>query len=66
MVFSLFPFTTLPKKWCEKAITVPQIKKLLMQGKTDKIKGFKSKKGSTFEATLTIVNGKLKAQFVNK
>ena len=54
---------TLPKKWCEKAITVTQIKKLLTQGKTDKIKGFKSKKGSTFTATLTIADGKLKAQF---
>lgn len=54
---------TLPKKWCEKAITVTQIKKLLAQGKTDKIKGFKSKKGSTFTATLTIADGKLKAQF---
>lgn len=54
---------TLPKKWCEKAITVTQMKKLLTQGKTDKIKGFKSKKGSTFTATLTIVDGRLKAQF---
>ena len=54
---------TLPKKWCEKTITVGQIKKLLTHGKTDKIKGFKSKKGSTFEATLTIADGKLKVQF---
>ena len=40
------------KKIASKVIPSAQIKKLLKEGKTDKIKGFKNKEGKEFEATL--------------
>jgi DNA topoisomerase-3 len=42
------------KSIAKKAITAAQAKKLLEKGKTDKIKGFKSKAGKDFEAVLTV------------
>lgn len=41
-----------------KTLTTAQIKQLLNKGKTGKIKGFKSKKGSSFEAALYIKEDK--------
>lgn len=54
---------TLPKKWAEKTIPVKQIEKLVVDGKSDLIKGFKSKKGKKFDAFLTIKEGKIQMEF---
>lgn len=39
------------------------VKKLLKDGKTDKLGGFKSKKGNDFETTLILKNNKIEFQF---
>lgn len=54
---------TLPKIWAEKTIPMKQIEKLIVDGKTDLIKGFKSKKGKKFDAFLTIKEGKIQMEF---
>lgn len=46
-----------------KKITDNQAKDLLIKGKTNKIKGFKSKKGSKFDAYLKLEDGLVKFQF---
>lgn len=43
---------TFPKKWSEKTLSQTNIKKLVQDGKTNLIKGFKSKKGKKFDAYL--------------
>lgn len=45
---------TFPKKWAGKNLTENQIKQLLNNGKTSLIKGFKSKKGKSFDAYLKL------------
>lgn len=54
---------TLPKKWAEKTIPVKQIENLIVDGKSDLIKGFKSKKGKKFDAFLIIKDGKIQMEF---
>lgn len=43
-----------PKKIAEKSITKSMVKSLCEKGKTNKLKGFKSKKGNTFETQLIL------------
>ncbi|MGK0291307.1 MAG: DNA topoisomerase-3 [bacterium] len=45
---------TIWKEICHKKITINQIKALVQQGKTKKMKGFKSKENKKFEATLVL------------
>ncbi|WHY83637.1 topoisomerase C-terminal repeat-containing protein [Siminovitchia fortis] len=54
---------TLPKIFCGKKLSDAMIRKLLNGGKTGLLKGFKSKKGKSFEAYLQIENGRLKFEF---
>lgn len=54
---------TLPKRWAGKTIPKGQIEKLVKVGKTNLIKGFKSKKGNKFDAYLALNDGKLKMEF---
>ncbi|WP_376785320.1 type IA DNA topoisomerase [Siminovitchia terrae] len=54
---------TLPKTFCGKKLSEAMIRKLLNSGKTGLLKGFKSKKGKSFEAYLQIENGKLTFEF---
>jgi len=55
---------TLPKKWSKKTITKNMIQDLLTKGKTKKLKGFKSKKGSKFSARLLLTdNFKIDMEF---
>lgn len=46
-----------------KEISSAQVKKLIKDGKSDLIKGFKSNKGARFDARLLINNGKLEFDF---
>ncbi|MBQ1871175.1 MAG: topoisomerase C-terminal repeat-containing protein [Lachnospiraceae bacterium] len=48
---------------CGKTITETQVKKLLKDGKTDLIKGFKSKAGKKFDAILKLEDGDIKFEF---
>ncbi|MBR5788826.1 MAG: topoisomerase C-terminal repeat-containing protein [Lachnospiraceae bacterium] len=50
---------------CGKTITEAQVKKLLKDGKTDLIKGFKSKAGKKFDAMLKLDNGEIKFEFAD-
>lgn len=50
---------------CGQKIPIDQIKKLIMQGQTDIINGFKSKKGNEFSAKLIIKDWKIQFLFVN-
>ncbi|MBR6410401.1 MAG: topoisomerase C-terminal repeat-containing protein [Clostridia bacterium] len=43
---------------CGKTISVPILKTLLENGKTELLKGFRSKKGNSFEAVLELKDGK--------
>src|SRR5699024_5673192 len=55
---------TFPKKWSGKTLTKTIIKSLCQDKKTKKLKGFKSKKGKSFEAKLILDDkNKLKFQF---
>ncbi len=56
---------TLPKKWSGKTLTKKNIKDLLAKQETSLIKGFKSKKGTSFNAKLKLVNNKLAFDFLN-
>lgn len=56
---------TLPKKWSEKTLTKKNVKDLLSKQETSLIKGFKSKKGTPFNAKLKLVNNKLAFYFPN-
>jgi len=47
---------TLPKKWGKKTLTKNMIQDLLTVGKTNKLKGFKSKKGNTYSARLLLTD----------
>ncbi len=48
---------------CGKKISEPQIKKLLTDGSTNLIKGFKKKDGTKFDAKLKIENGKMAFEY---
>lgn len=48
---------------CGKKLTESQIKTLLAKGETNIIKGFKSKKGTSFDAKLKLENGSIKFDF---
>lgn len=51
---------------CGKKIPLPQIKKLINEGQTDTIEGFKSKSGKEFNAKLIIKNQRIQFSFVSK
>lgn len=51
------------KTFCGKKITTAMLKELLEIGVTKKMKGFKSKAGKNFEASLMLENGKVKLNF---
>ena len=51
---------------CGQKIPLEQIKKLIVDGKTDVLKGFKSKKGNEFSARLIIKDRKIQFSFVTK
>lgn len=48
---------------CREKLTESQLKKLLKKGKIGLIKGFKSTKGSTFDAHLVFKNGEVKFEY---
>lgn len=54
---------SLPKKLASKTIPKTQIVKLINEGETNKIKGFKSKKGKSFDASLKLEGDKVKFDF---
>lgn len=54
---------TLPKKWSSKALGKTAIKALVTKGETSKLKGFKSKKGKSFDAKLKLDGHKLSFDF---
>ena len=51
------------KTMAKKSISKNQVVKLLTDGKTDTIKGFKTTEGNSFEAKLAIINGEVKFDF---
>ncbi|WP_347553671.1 DNA topoisomerase III (plasmid) [Pediococcus pentosaceus] len=54
---------TLPKKWSSKTLGKTAIKALVTKGETSKLKGFKSKKGKSFDAKLKLDGHKLGFDF---
>ncbi len=54
------------KQICGKKLSGTIIKELLEKGKTKEIKGFKSKQGKTFSASLIIEGNKVKLNFENR
>lgn len=56
---------TLPKKLLGKSVTPQMIRQLCENKKTNKIKGFKSKKGNNFDCKLGL-NNELKIEFIFK
>ncbi|WP_176222059.1 type IA DNA topoisomerase [Tuberibacillus sp. Marseille-P3662] len=60
---------TFPKELAGKSLTETNVKKLLSKGKTNLIKGFKSKKGKSFDAYILwedAKSGKIKFEFAKK
>lgn len=57
---------SLPKKWSSKTLTKKNISDLLTKKETTTIKGFKNKKGTSFNAKLQLKNNKLEFIFDNK
>lgn len=57
---------TFPKKYVEKNLTKTQVKALCEKGKTSVIKGFKSKKGKTFDAHVIYKDGAMQLEFPKK
>lgn len=53
----------LPKKWSGKTLGKTAIKALVTKGETSKLKGFKSKKGKSFDAKLKLDGHKLSFDF---
>lgn len=56
----------IPKTLLEKTLTDKQMNDLLLKGRTSVIKGFKSKKGTKFDATLVLQHGQIKFEFPKK
>lgn len=54
---------SLPKKLSGKTLSEKILNELIDQGKTGVIKGFKSKKGTDFDASLTLLEGKITFAF---
>ena len=54
---------TLPKKWSGKTLGKTAIKALVTKGETSKLKGFKNKKGKSFDAKLKLDGHKLSFDF---
>ncbi|WP_353991439.1 DNA topoisomerase III (plasmid) [Lacticaseibacillus paracasei] len=54
---------TLPKKWSGKTLGKTVIKALITKGESSKLKGFKSKKGKSFDAKLKLDGHKLSFDF---
>ena len=48
---------------CKKTIPINEVRRLLFEGKTAKMRGFMSKKGNQFEAYLALENGKAVFKF---
>ncbi len=57
---------TIWKTVAHKKITAAMAKKLLNEGETGLLKGFKSAKGTEFEANLRLVEGKVEMDFVGR
>ena len=57
---------SLPKKWAGKTLTKKNLSDLLNKKETTTIKGFKSKKGNSFDAKLTLKDNKLEFVFADK
>lgn len=57
---------TIWKKVAGKTISKAQAKKIINSGRSDLIKGFKSKKGTEFDAYLKLENGEIKFEFPAK
>lgn len=57
---------SLPKKWSSKTLTKKNISYLLTKKETTTIKGFKNKKGTSFNAKLQLKDNKLEFIFDNK
>ncbi len=57
---------TIWKEIAKKKITEKQALELITKGKTNKIKGFKSKAGKSFDAALVIENGQIKFTFAER
>ena len=57
---------SLPKQWSSKTLTQKNISDLLTKKETATIKGFKSKKGTPFNAKLKLKESKLEFVFENK
>lgn len=54
------------KEISKKKIGVTIAKELLIKGRTGKMKGFKSKAGKDYEATLVLVDGKIEFEFARR
>lgn len=54
---------SVPHIVCSKKLTDNQMKNLIQKGKTSVIKGFTSKKGTKFDAALSLENGQIKFIF---
>ena len=57
---------SLPKQWSSKTLTKKNISDLLTKKETTTIKGFKNKKGTSFNAKLQLKDNKLEFIFDNK
>lgn len=56
-------FSGIPKQLCQKSIDINLAKKLLTDGKTEVLTGFKSKKGKSFSAAILLKDGELSFDF---
>jgi DNA topoisomerase III len=74
-VGSLYMCENVPKGSCtfklsktilQREVPPDQLKKMLTEGKSDLLRRFISKKGRPFDAVLTLVNGKIGWEFVNR
>jgi len=74
-VGSLYMCENVPKGSCtfkmsktilQRELPPDQVKKMLTEGKSDLLRRFISKKGRPFDAVLTLVNGKMGWEFVNR
>ena len=74
-VGSLYTCENVPKGSCtfkmsktilQREVPPDQVKKMLTEGKSDLLRRFISKKGRPFDAVLTLVNGKMGWEFVNR
>lgn len=57
---------SLPKKIAKKTLSEANIRKLVHEGKSNLIKGFKSKRDNKFDAYLKLSDGKISFEFLNQ